>query len=312
MWVYTLLPKILNMSLTAGIVIVLLLLARILLRKAPKIFSYVLWTVVLFRLVCPVAFSSEFSLLGIFHAPAITNGSITYIPADIIHTEFFVTASPGKYTPAMSSTPGIRLDITYDGPMAQILYEAESGGFITWQNSIIKDLGNSVTRLTDASALYWRPNYDSPKDDVITFTILNEAGGKIAVRAFAITKGDDGFFTAFSKSPGNVDLPSSSSTVEPWELISRAFAEAFFEKNTEVMKSYLIDPDKGFHEHNSGNVLSDVESMKLKFSPNDIKSDSVSAQYEFKFDGDDSYTYLQISMKKVNDVWKIESYGLEK
>jgi beta-lactamase regulating signal transducer with metallopeptidase domain len=226
--------------------------------------------------------------------------------------KFFVTTSPGKYTPAMSSTPGIRLDIAYDGPTAQILYEAETGGFITWQNSIIKDLGNSVTRPTGAFALYWRPNHDSPKDDVITFTILNEAGEKIAGSTFAITKGDGGFFTAVSKSQENVDLQSSSATIESWELISRAFAEALFEKNTEVMKSYLLDPDKGFHEYNSGNVLSDVESMKLKFSPDDIKSDLVSAQYEFTFDGDDSYTYLQISMKKVNDVWKIESYGLEK
>ena len=226
--------------------------------------------------------------------------------------KFFVTTSPGKYTPAMSSTPGLQLDITYDGPTAQILYEAETGGFITWQNSVIEDLGNSVTRPADASALYWRPNSDTPQDDVITLTILNEAGEKIAGSAFAITKGDDGFFTAFSKSPENLDIKSSSATVEPWELISRAFAVAFFEKNTEVMKSYLLDPDKGFYEYNLGNGLSDIESMKLKFNPNDIKSDSVSAQYEFKFDGDDSYTYLQLSMKKVNDVWKIESYGLEK
>jgi beta-lactamase regulating signal transducer with metallopeptidase domain len=86
MWCYTLFPKILNMSLTAGIVIVLVLLTRLLLKKAPKIFSYALWAVVLFRLLCPISFSSDFSLLGIFHAPAVTNGSIAYIPADIVHT----------------------------------------------------------------------------------------------------------------------------------------------------------------------------------------------------------------------------------
>jgi len=88
MWCYTLLPKILNMSLTAGIVIVLVLLARIPLKRAPKIFSYALWAVVLFRLVCPVSFSSEFSLLSLFHAPVAINGSVTYIPADIVHTEY--------------------------------------------------------------------------------------------------------------------------------------------------------------------------------------------------------------------------------
>lgn len=93
MWMYTLLPKILNMSLTAGIVIVLVMISRILLKRAPKIFSYALWAVVLFRLVCPVSFSSEFSLIGLFHSPAsTTNGSayssINYIPDNIVHTEF--------------------------------------------------------------------------------------------------------------------------------------------------------------------------------------------------------------------------------
>ncbi|MCQ1530701.1 M56 family metallopeptidase [Lutispora saccharofermentans] len=92
MWTYTLLPQILNMSLTAGIVIVLVLLARLMLRRVPKIFSYALWAVVLFRLVCPVSFSSEFSLIGLFNtpAPAAGNGaysSISYIPTDIVHTE---------------------------------------------------------------------------------------------------------------------------------------------------------------------------------------------------------------------------------
>ncbi len=88
MWMYTLLPKVLNMSLTAGIVIVFVLLARIPLKKAPKIFSYVLWAVVLFRLICPISFSSGFSLMGLLHAPTAANGAMDFIPADIVHTEY--------------------------------------------------------------------------------------------------------------------------------------------------------------------------------------------------------------------------------
>ncbi len=88
MWMYTLLPKVINMSLTAVIIIVCVLLARIPLKKAPKVFSYALWAVVLFRLVCPVSFSSEFSLMGLLQTPAATNGTIAYIPADIVHTEY--------------------------------------------------------------------------------------------------------------------------------------------------------------------------------------------------------------------------------
>ena len=48
-------PTVLNMSLTASAVILVVLLARFLLRRAPKVFSYALWAVVLFRLLCPVS-----------------------------------------------------------------------------------------------------------------------------------------------------------------------------------------------------------------------------------------------------------------
>ena len=46
--------QVLNMSLTASVMIVLVILARLALKRAPKIYSYALWSVVLFRLRCPV------------------------------------------------------------------------------------------------------------------------------------------------------------------------------------------------------------------------------------------------------------------
>lgn len=97
-----------------------------------------------------------------------------------------------------------------------------------------------------------------------------------------------------------------------FQIAAYKFAKAFFEKNTKAMKSYLIDPDKGFIEYSLSYSFTNVEFMILKLNPMDIKKDSVSAQYEFKLDSEDSYTYLQLSMKKVDDYWKIESYGLEK
>ncbi len=53
---------VLNMSLTASAVIAVVLLARLCLSKAPKVFSYVLWSVVLFRLLCPVSLSLPVSV----------------------------------------------------------------------------------------------------------------------------------------------------------------------------------------------------------------------------------------------------------
>jgi len=55
--------KLLNMSFTASIVIAFVLAVRIVLQKAPKVFSYLLLSVVLFRLISPFSFESIFSLL---------------------------------------------------------------------------------------------------------------------------------------------------------------------------------------------------------------------------------------------------------
>ena len=55
--------KVLNMSLTAGWIVLAVLLVRLLLkRKAPKALFPILWAIVAVRLVCPVTFESGFSL----------------------------------------------------------------------------------------------------------------------------------------------------------------------------------------------------------------------------------------------------------
>ena len=55
--------QILNMSYTASYVIIFIMIARLFLKKAPKVFSYILWSVVLFRLICPYTFASVWSLI---------------------------------------------------------------------------------------------------------------------------------------------------------------------------------------------------------------------------------------------------------
>lgn len=60
--------QVVSMSLTAGLVILAICAARLLLRQAPKKFSYWLWAGAAFRLVCPFSFPAAFSLLAL--APA--------------------------------------------------------------------------------------------------------------------------------------------------------------------------------------------------------------------------------------------------
>ena len=61
--------QVLNMSLTASVMIVLVILVRLALKRVPKIYSYALWSVVLFRLLCPASLPSPVSLLGALDAP---------------------------------------------------------------------------------------------------------------------------------------------------------------------------------------------------------------------------------------------------
>ena len=89
---YTLFPKILNMSLTASVAIVFVLLLRLLLKKAPKVISYALWGVVLIRLLCPVSIESGLSLYGLLDTPTVDmtehSSAVEYIPSNIVHTEY--------------------------------------------------------------------------------------------------------------------------------------------------------------------------------------------------------------------------------
>ena len=78
---------VLNMSMTGSIVILLVMLARLILKRAPKIFSYALWAVVLFRLLCPVAFTAPVSVLNALE-PKVQEASestsvIYFIPAEV-------------------------------------------------------------------------------------------------------------------------------------------------------------------------------------------------------------------------------------
>ena len=77
--------KVLDMSLTGAIVTGCVILVRLALRRAPKIWSYVLWSVVLFRLLCPVAISVPVAPLELT-GPQVTyygeyTSTVSYIPA---------------------------------------------------------------------------------------------------------------------------------------------------------------------------------------------------------------------------------------
>lgn len=79
-----LLLQVINMSFIGGIVILFILIARIILNKAPKIFSYLLWAVALLRLIVPFSFESILSIIPVNPVPV--SRDILYHQAPQINT----------------------------------------------------------------------------------------------------------------------------------------------------------------------------------------------------------------------------------
>ncbi|PYG90395.1 beta-lactamase regulating signal transducer with metallopeptidase domain [Ruminiclostridium sufflavum DSM 19573] len=100
--------SILNMSITASYVIIFVILVRLLLRKAPKVISYALWSVVAFRLICPFSFESLFSLLPASTAPIPQNLAYEQNPrisSGIAAIDTYVNSSLLSPSPAASANP---------------------------------------------------------------------------------------------------------------------------------------------------------------------------------------------------------------
>lgn len=101
--------EVLNMSMTGSIVILLVMLARLILKRSPKIFSYALWSVVLFRLLCPVAFTAPVSVLEAFQ-PEIREASdsttiVSYLPVEPVQERKFTFIPPQPQSEAMAKQP---------------------------------------------------------------------------------------------------------------------------------------------------------------------------------------------------------------
>lgn len=75
---YEVFTKLLNMSLTASILVFLIILLRFILKKAPRKYICILWALVAFRLICPFSISSTFSAYNMLHQNTISSGQVEY------------------------------------------------------------------------------------------------------------------------------------------------------------------------------------------------------------------------------------------
>ncbi|MEY9979414.1 M56 family metallopeptidase [Lysinibacillus sp. RC79] len=109
---------ILNMSITASFVALAVIIARFLLKRAPKIFSYILWVAVAIRLITPVSFASSFSILSFVKPQDKTGtGFLEFVPevigiqktpvvdTGIKEVSHFINSSLPVATPMASANP---------------------------------------------------------------------------------------------------------------------------------------------------------------------------------------------------------------
>ncbi len=76
-----LIETLLKMSATASVAVLAVLAARLFMRRCPKIYSYLLWTIVGIRLCIPVTFESRFSIFNLFNKAETDIGAAMTVPA---------------------------------------------------------------------------------------------------------------------------------------------------------------------------------------------------------------------------------------
>ncbi len=128
---------VLNMSLTASYVIILVILLRLLLKKAPKFISYALWSVVAFRLIIPFSFEGIFSLL-----PRNTNATIIS-PAIIFEESPQITSGIGMVDSFVNGS----LPVPVTGNSVNPLQILAAVGIAIWVLGIIALLTYSLVSI---------------------------------------------------------------------------------------------------------------------------------------------------------------------
>lgn len=76
---YDLFTGILNMSLSASCLVIVVMAVRVILKKIPRKYICMLWMLVAIRLVCPICVSSDFSVFNLIGAVSNESGQIEYL-----------------------------------------------------------------------------------------------------------------------------------------------------------------------------------------------------------------------------------------
>lgn len=110
--------KVLNMSIAASWVVLVVLVLRLLLKKAPKWISVALWGLVAIRLVCPISFESVLSLIP---STETVPESFLYMEGEDLHRDAYLNVAEDS---AVYESAQIALDVPVDSVTHKEMFAA--------------------------------------------------------------------------------------------------------------------------------------------------------------------------------------------
>lgn len=259
------------MSLTSSFVIIFILLARLTLKKASKIFSYALWSAALFRLICPFSFESVWSLLPVNSEPI--GKYIAYAPAPQIETGLAVVDN--AINPVLPAA-------TLYASVNPLQIWIRVGEFI-WIAGIMLT-AHQVTTSEGEKLNVWDWN-----------VAIFEKSPFIA--------GETG--TESESEPDTVNAPDSVEYKTEAEFLNSPDGTKFQRTAYRAAKAYLSGDLNEFSEYLSAScvvnekpdLFKDVDYMILKRGLYSMKSESETlASYEFLLNGEDSVSYVSMEI----------------
>ena len=170
--------------------------------------------------------------LGATDASKRTNNAEVATLVNPDNKDFQLTISPNKYSPAMSSTPGIKFTPMNSDNSVKYECSTSDGQFLTWENSIITQLGQQC-EIRSGKSIYWTPMLsDATAGAEIAVTIKMIKDGKMISQKRAIIGKDDEILYSVK------EIESSALHTEP-RTIDEAVSQAIKDQSKAYAKGEI-------------------------------------------------------------------------
>lgn len=123
----------------------------------------------------------------------------------------------------------------------------------------------------------------------------------------------DNYYAHYAGDPAEKEFLDSAEGMQLRESAYGA-AKAMLQADASELSKYLINPDEASRLlRNTTDVYDDLTWLCFKFTLDSIISaDEIRPSYEYALAGEDSFTYISMTFKKISGEWKVSSIGLEK